>query len=94
MFQQWIIPQISCLSEDFVFAPVVFPIAKWVGTTNCSVPVFQGFQELIKMLQQFPQCLTTEQVLKISKLIENYEILDVPKPSAKPKPILRKSSSS
>ncbi len=92
MFQQWIMPQISGFPEDFVFAPVVFPVAKWIGITNFSVPVLQGFQELTEMLKQSPECLTNEQVLIISKLVENCEILDSPenytKPSPKPKLIL------
>jgi len=95
MFQQWLMPQIYGFPEDFIFAPVVFPVAKWIGTTNCSVPVLQGFQELTKMLQQSPECLTNEQVLIISKLVENCQILDssqdAPKPSPKPKPILDSS---
>ncbi|NES66241.1 MAG: hypothetical protein F6K24_13725 [Okeania sp. SIO2D1] len=71
---------------------MVFPVAKWIGTTNCSVPVLHGFQELTQILQQDPKCLTNEQVLIISKLVENCDISDIPKPSAKPKPILRKPS--
>ncbi|NEN88995.1 MAG: hypothetical protein F6K48_08750 [Okeania sp. SIO3H1] len=54
--------------------------------------VLQGFQELTQMLQQYTKCLTNEQVLIISKLVENCNISDIPKPSAKPKPILRKPS--
>lgn len=92
MLENWIIPQVSGFPEEFVFAPVVFLAAKWVGATNCSVPVLQGFQELTQMLQQSPKCLTNEQVLIISKLVEHYDILDIPKPSTKPKPILRKPS--
>ncbi|NEQ36769.1 MAG: NERD domain-containing protein [Okeania sp. SIO3I5] len=98
MFQQWVIPQIYGFHEDFIFAPVIFPVAKWIGTTNCSVPVLQGFQELTQMLQQSPECLTNEQVLIISKLVENCEILDSsedsPKFSPKPKPILDSSEDS
>jgi hypothetical protein len=89
MFQQWIVPQISSFPEEFIFAPVVFLAAKWIGTNNCSVPVLQGFQELTQMLQQYPKCLTNEQVSIISKLVENLEISDVHKPATKPKPILR-----
>ena len=94
MFQKWVMPQISGFPEDFIFAPVVFPVAKWIGTTNCSVPVLRGFEELTQMLQQSPECLTNQQVLIISKLVENCAILDSsqdsPKASSKPKPILRK----
>ncbi|MEB3339898.1 nuclease-related domain-containing protein [Okeania sp.] len=92
MFEQFIMPQVSGFPEDFIFAPVVFPVAKWIGTTNCSVPVLQGFPELAQMLQKSPECLTNEQVSIISKLVENCELLDSPekssKPSPKPKPIL------
>ncbi|OZH51290.1 nuclease [Hydrocoleum sp. CS-953] len=86
MFQQWVMPQIYGFPEDFVFTPVVFPVAKWIGITNCSVPVLQGFQELTEMLKQSPECLTNEQVLIISKLVENCEILDSPEKSTKPSP--------
>ncbi|RQH19741.1 NERD domain-containing protein [Okeania hirsuta] len=92
MFENSIMPQVSGFPENFIFAPVVFPVEKWIGTTNSSVPVLQGFQELTQMLQQYPKCLTNEQVLIISKLVENCDILDIPKPSAKPKPILLKPS--
>ncbi|MDY7004067.1 MAG: nuclease-related domain-containing protein [Cyanobacteriota bacterium] len=92
MFEDWILPQVSGFPENFIFAPVVFPAAKWISVTNCSVPVLQSFQELTQMLQQYPKCLTNEQALIISKLVENCSILDFPKPSTKPKPILRKPS--
>ncbi|NEP90459.1 MAG: hypothetical protein F6K18_28575 [Okeania sp. SIO2C2] len=85
-------PQVSGFPENFIFAPVVFPVEKWIGTTNSSVPILQGFQELTQMLQQYPKCLTNEQVLIISKLVDNCDILYIPKPSAKPKPILLKPS--
>ncbi|NEP85253.1 MAG: NERD domain-containing protein [Okeania sp. SIO3C4] len=87
MFEDWIIPQVSGFPENFIFAPVVFPVAKWISVTNCFVPVLQSFQELTQMLQQSPKCLTNEQVLIISTLVENCGLLDFPKPSAKPKDI-------
>ncbi len=90
MFQQWLMPQINNFPQEFIFAPVVFLAAKWIGVTNCSVPVLQGFTEFRQMLQQHPKFLTNEQVSIISKLVETLQISDMPKYTPKPKPILRK----
>lgn len=90
MFHRWITHKIPDLPNDFIIAPVVFPIAKWLGVTECSVPVFQGFQELRQLLEQKTNCLTPEQVLQISEAIEDFEVPDQVN-SSKPKPTLRKS---
>ncbi|BAY90428.1 MULTISPECIES: nuclease-related domain-containing protein [unclassified Tolypothrix] len=62
MFQQWITALIPNLPDAFVFAPVVFPIAKWIGINNCSVPVFQGIPALLQMIVSCSNCLTATQV--------------------------------
>lgn len=89
MFRQWLDREIPGFPENCIVAPVVFPIAKWIGVTDCSVPVCQGVQELKQLIEERSDRLNAEQVLKISELIEDFE-LSPPSPSVKPKPILRK----
>ena len=90
MFGRWIKTKILNLPQNCIIAPVVFPIAKWIGTTKCSVPVLTGIEDLLKMLVNSHNCLTHEQILKITEAIEDYEIPVSTIPTAKPKPILKK----
>ncbi|MEB3881998.1 nuclease-related domain-containing protein [Lyngbya sp. CCY1209] len=92
MLRRWLDPQIPGLPPDCIVAPVVFPIAKWVGAKDCSVPVLTGIQDLVSMMMRSPECLTEDRVLKITNLIQNYEHLPDSKPSPKPKPKLKKKS--
>jgi len=90
MFSRWITSVVSQLPESFVYAPVVFPIAKWLGVNNCSAPVFQGIRPLLETMVSYPDCLTLEQVESITKAVEDYTILEnitpMPKPKSKPIP--------
>ncbi|MEH2447969.1 MAG: nuclease-related domain-containing protein [Nostoc sp.] len=71
MFSQWITSLIPNLDDRFVAAPVVFPIAKWIGTNDCSVPVLQGIPALLQMINSSPDCLTPMQVQAIAQAVEN-----------------------
>ncbi len=100
MFQRWINTCIPHLPDNFVHAPVVFPIAKWLGVSNCSAPVFQGVNPLLQMISDCPNCLTLEQVESIANIIVNYQLRNpdsfISQPNStststsKPKPILKK----
>jgi len=91
MFLRWMNLEMQDFSSDRVIAPVVFTVAKWVGVKECSVPVLHGTMALLNMLVNSPQCLTPEEVLRISSLVANYTIPEkneTPKPVSKP--ILKK----
>ncbi|HYW19439.1 MAG TPA: nuclease-related domain-containing protein [Nodularia sp. (in: cyanobacteria)] len=98
MFSQWIISLVPNLSHSCVYAPVVFPIAKWLGINNCSVPVFQGVPALLQMMVSCPECLTQTQVQSIAEAVANYKIPEnttpIPKPIPKPKLVKPQNHSS
>lgn len=74
MFLRWMTYEIENFPSDRVIAPVVFTVAKWVETTECSVPVLHGAKSFLEMLVNYPDCLTSEQVQRISSLVENYTL--------------------
>lgn len=74
MFLRWINYEIENFPSDRVIAPVVFTVAKWVGITECSVPVLHGAGSFLNLLVNSPDCLTSEQVQRISNLVENYTL--------------------
>ena len=91
MFLRWMSSEISNFPSDRVIAPVVFTAAKWVGAKECSVPIIHGAMPFLQMLVNSPSCLTSEEVLRISSLVENYTIpekVEIPKPVVS-KPILK-----
>ncbi|MFN6539535.1 MAG: hypothetical protein RM021_024750 [Nostoc sp. EkiNYC01] len=98
MFSQWITSLIPNLPDGFVAAPVVFPIAKWIGTNDCSVPVLQGIPALLQMINSSPDCLTAMQVQAIAQAVENLTLTanttPIPKPIPKPKHVLRQNPTS
>lgn len=88
MFQQWISALVPKLPDNCILAPVVFPVAKWLGTNQCSVPVLHGATTLLQMIGESPNCLSDSQVLAIAQAVEN---LSLPSPTEpKPAPILKK----
>jgi hypothetical protein len=87
MFEQWIASEVPNFPNNAIVAPVIFTVARWVGTTDCSVPVLHGFSALQKMLVNSPNCLSADQVSRISTAIANYTI---PTPTATPKPIIKR----
>ncbi|MGK7902652.1 MAG: nuclease-related domain-containing protein [Hormoscilla sp.] len=91
MLLRWMTDEIENFPSDRVIAPVVFTVAKWVETTECSVPVLHGAKSFLEMLVNYPDCLTSEQVQRISSLVENYTLpLMTEKYSSVSKPILKK----
>lgn len=93
MFNRWITTLVPNLPNGSVNAPVVFPIAKWIGATNCSVPVLQGVPALLQLINSSPNCLTPVQVQEIAEGIEDY-IVPVNMTSTSnfiPKPIKRQN---
>jgi len=71
-FRRWISSTVPNLPDNFVYAPVVFPIAKWLGVNNCSVSVCHGVSTLLQMIVNCPECLTETQVQSISEAVANY----------------------
>ncbi|MCT7975409.1 nuclease-related domain-containing protein [Laspinema olomoucense] len=95
MFEGWIRSILPDLPANFVTAPVVFPIADWVGTTHCSVPVLHRVSALLDLLKGSEPCLTAQQVSAIAQAVANYTIpppdpiapkAALPKPMPKPSP--------
>ncbi|MCT7978534.1 nuclease-related domain-containing protein [Laspinema olomoucense] len=95
MFEGWIRSILPDLPANFVTAPVVFPIADWVGTTHCSVPVLHRVSALLDLLKGSEPCLTAQQVSAIAQAVANYTIpppdpiapkAALPKPTPKPSP--------
>ncbi|MBW4564633.1 MAG: hypothetical protein KME32_26610 [Mojavia pulchra JT2-VF2] len=98
MFARWITSVVTELPNNCVYAPVVFPIAKWLGVNNCSAPVFQGVPALLQTMVNCPECLTQMQVQAIALAVANYKLPEnttpTPKPIPKPKLVKRQDSSS
>lgn len=93
MFEGWIRSILPDLPANFVTAPVVFPIADWVGTTQCSVPVLHRVSALLNLLKESKPCLRVQQVSAIAAAVANYTIpppdpippkAPLPKPMPKP----------
>jgi hypothetical protein len=95
MFAQWIVSVVPSLPNACVYAPVVFPIAKWLGVNNCSAPVFQGVPALLQTMVGCPECLTEQQIQAIADAVANYKIPEnttpTPRPIPKPKLIKRQN---
>jgi hypothetical protein len=89
MFSQWINSLIPNLPDGVVKAPVIFPVAKWLGVTDCSVPVLQGIPALLQMIVSSANCLTPIQVQVIAEAVEDLTIpaksVEITKPIPKPK---------
>lgn len=98
MFARWIVSVVPNLPNSCVYAPVVFPIAKWLGVNNCSVQVFQGVPALLQAIVSCPECLSEEQIQAVALAVANYQIPEntapTPKPIPKPKPVKRQNYSS
>ena len=98
MFSRWITSLFFNLPDSFVYAPVVFPIAKWLGVNNCSVPVFRGVPALLQTMVSCPECLTETQVQSIAEAVANYTLPEnttpIPNLIPKPKLVNRQNSSS
>jgi hypothetical protein len=95
MFERWIRRVVLDLPGGFVTAPVVFVVAQWVGTNQCSMPVLHGVEELLDLLSNSIERLTPEQVTDIATAVANYTMEEpeiappkppTPKPIKKPQP--------
>jgi hypothetical protein len=86
MFEQWMASEVPNIPNNAIVAPVIFTVAQWVGTTDCSVPVLHGFLALQEMLVNSPNCLSADMVSTICATAANYTI---PARAATPKPILK-----
>lgn len=94
MFERWIRSVVPDLPENFITAPVVFPVAQWVGADRCSVPVLQGVQGLLDLVRESPERLTSQQVTEIATAVANYMIPEpaiAPPQPPTPKPIKKSS---
>ncbi|MEA5514283.1 nuclease-related domain-containing protein [Nodularia sp. UHCC 0506] len=91
MFSRWINSVVPNLPDTSVYAPVVFPIAKWLGINNCSVPVFHGVPALLQTMVSCPQCLTEREVQLIAEAVANYKIPENTAPIPKPKLVKRQN---
>lgn len=72
-----------------VSAPVVFTVAQWLKAQNCSVPILDGIEPLLRLLHSSPKRLTPELVLEISSLVKDYSpsaSVSNSKLSSQPKP--------
>lgn len=87
MFEQWIASEVPNFPNNAIVAPVIFTVARWLGTTDCSVPVLHGFSALQKMLVNSPNCLSADQVSRIYTAVANYTI---PTQATTPKPIIKR----
>ncbi|MEA5581647.1 nuclease-related domain-containing protein [Nodularia harveyana UHCC-0300] len=98
MFSRWIVSLFPNLPDNCIYAPVVFPIAQWLGINKCSVPVFQGVPALLQMMVSCSDCLTPAQVQLIAEAVSNYKIPEntnpIPKIIPKPKLVKRQNHSS
>ncbi|WP_254174508.1 nuclease-related domain-containing protein [Planktothrix pseudagardhii] len=72
VFTEWIHKQVADLPSDFITAPVVFTLTKWIGTNQCSVPVVQGSIALMQLIQDTPVRLNLQQVQAISDAVQYY----------------------
>lgn len=95
VFNSWLKKNQINIAFDLVYAPVVFSIARWLGITDCSVPIFKNQMELLEYIKQCPERLSTQQIKMVSHAIANCSFQPTDKPAQnkgiKPKPILRKS---
>lgn len=89
-FQKWLYKQMESGPYPRISAPVIFPSARWIGTTDCSVPVLTHPEELLDLIASSQPCLTQEQCRDIINKIANCTINRI----STPKPVLRKTTRS
>ena len=73
MFEQWIVTTVRDLPSGAISALVVFPTAKWLKTTHCSVPVLHGIPALMSLLDSSPERLSAHQISEISQAIASLD---------------------
>lgn len=72
VFTEWIHKQVADLPSDFITAPVVFTLANWIGTNQCSVPIVQDSRALMQLIQDTPVRLNPQQIQAISDAVQYY----------------------
>jgi hypothetical protein len=76
VFQQWLKTRVADLSPECIVAPVIFLIARWIGVTDCSVPVFKGFDDFLKWVRERSPILSGEQVEAIVSALTEVKVSD------------------
>ncbi|MGK7942331.1 MAG: nuclease-related domain-containing protein [Crocosphaera sp.] len=89
MFEKWIHSAVKNLPSELILAPVIFPVAKWLGVNRCSVPVCHGLPELRQFIQQKNYRLNYTTIQQVTTLIKDLDLGSL-NLSKKPKPILKK----
>jgi hypothetical protein len=89
-FQKWLYKQLESGPYPRISAPVIFPSARWIGTTDCSVPVLTHPEELLDLIVNSKPCLTQEQCRDIINKVANCTVDRI----SIPKPVLRKKTGS
>ncbi|MBP0011781.1 MAG: NERD domain-containing protein [Roseofilum sp. SID2] len=89
-FQKWLYKQFKSGPYPKITAPAIFPSARWVNTTDCSVPVLTDPKELLDLITQSTHCITGEQCRDIINRIAQLGVKESSKTTAKL--ILRKKS--
>ncbi|MEC4807380.1 MAG: nuclease-related domain-containing protein [Jaaginema sp. PMC 1079.18] len=95
-FTRWLSQQLPSFSpaQDLISAPVVFPIAQWIGTTDCSVPVLTNAMELVQVIKNASPGLNSQQVEEITDKVRNCSAIATSKPTPKPVKIINVQSTS
>jgi len=76
IFSQWIDSKIPNLPKQAIIAPVIFLSADWIGAKECSVPVFNKIENLLKLMTEGSQILSEELIENIAQCIVNINIDD------------------
>ncbi|PSF34952.1 nuclease [Aphanothece hegewaldii CCALA 016] len=76
IFTEWLTSHVSNLPKDCIIAPVIFPIAKWIGVTECSVPVFSKFNDFLKLIESRSQIFEQDTIEQIAQLLVNVKVRD------------------
>ncbi len=98
IFSSWLKKNEITIADCKMYAPVVFNLVKWLGITDCCVPIFKNQIELLKYIKECPDCLSKSEIEIVSSAIENCKLKltnNISKNSTsrpKQKPILRKKS--
>ncbi len=77
IFSQWLSFKIPNIPNNSIIAPVIFPIAKWIGAKECCVPVFTNLNDLFKLLTENNQILSDNLVGNIAQAIISVSLNDL-----------------
>ncbi|HBQ97583.1 MAG TPA: hypothetical protein DD761_03495 [Cyanobacteria bacterium UBA11691] len=88
-FERWLYKQFESGPYPKIHAPVVFPSARWIGVTDCSVPVLRNPKELLNLIAESKTHLSEEQCQDIINRVANCKI----ERTSPEKPIFKKTRS-